>query len=161
MRGWSWSPRRLTTRTLVTDGMSGGEPEWVPVLRDFARASGHELRNALNGLVVNLEVVRARSSKLDDADRLFLVQAIDQADQASRLAEGTIALLSMLAGAIDNAGTVTAKFVEPRSVEIAAGPEAERVARNLSTLSERTSFSADVSGGTVILSIPERSPDSN
>jgi signal transduction histidine kinase len=114
------------------------------VLRDFARASGHELRNALNGLVVNLEVVRARSSNLDDAARSFLQQSIDQADQTSRLAEGAIALINVLVG-----------------VEIEAGPEAERVARYLSTLSERTSFAADVSGGTVILSIPERTPDSN
>ena len=145
----------------MTDSTAGTEPEWVPVLRDFARASGHELRNALNGLVVNLEVVRARSSNLDDAARSFLQQSIDQADQTSRLAEGAIALLNVLVGAIDGAGNLKAKFVAPRSVEIEAGPEAERVARYLSTLSERTSFAADVSGGTVILSIPERTPDSN
>ena len=145
----------------MTDRNADEDPKWVPVLRDFARVSGHELRNALNGLAVNLEVVRLRSSKLDDADRVFLAQAVDQAEQASRLAEGTIALLSMLVGAIDDAGSVTAKFVEPRSVKITAGAEAERFARNLSTLSERTSFAADASGGTVILSIPERTPDSN
>ena len=98
---------------------------------------------------------------MDETDQSFLAQAIDQADKTSRLAEGTIALLNMLVGAIDSAGTLTAKFVGPRSVEIEAGSEAERVARNLSTLLDRTSFSADVSGGTVILSIPERTPDSN
>jgi signal transduction histidine kinase len=145
----------------VTDRPGGVEPDWVPVLRDFARASGHELRNALNGLVVNLEVVRTRSAKLDDAERAFLAQAIREADQVSRLAEGTIALLSMLVAAIDDTGSLTVKLAGPRSVEIDAGSEAERVVRNLATLVERTSLTADVSGGTVILSIPERTPDSS
>lgn len=135
------------------------EPQWVPVLRDFARASGHELRNALNGLVVNLEVVRARSSSLDDAAQPFLAQAIDQADQTSRIAEGTIALLNMIVSAIDNGGAVKAQFVEPRGIGIESSDiEATRVVRSLSTLVERTSFTADTSGGTVILTIPGRAP---
>ena len=146
----------------MTDTRAGSEPEWAPVLRDFARASGHELRNALNGLVVNLEVVRARSSTLDDSTHPFLAQAIDQADQTSRIAEGTIALLNMIVSAIDSDGVVKAEFVEPRGVEIeSSDAEATRIVRSLSTLVERTSFAADASDGTVILSIPERTPDSN
>lgn len=136
------------------------EPDWVPLLRDFARASGHELRNALNGLVVNLEVVRARSASLDDSAQPFLAQAIDQADQTSRFAEGTIALLNMIVSAIDSGGIVRAELVAPGRVEIEASEaEATRIVRSLSTLVERTSYGADVSGGTVILSIPERTPD--
>lgn len=146
----------------MTDDRADVSPEWARVLGDVAKASGHELRNALNGLVVNLEVVRARSSDQDGATRNFLAQAIDQADQTSRLAEGTIALLNMIVGAIDNSGRVRARSVTPDAVQIEAGEsEAERVVRNLATLSRRTPVAADVSGGTVILSIPERTPDSN
>jgi hypothetical protein len=146
----------------VTDDRADVNPDWVRVLGDVAKASGHELRNALNGLVVNLEVVRARSSSLDGSTRNFLSQAIDQADQTSQLAEGTIALLNMVVSAIDNSGRVRARSVRPDAVEIEAGEsEAERVVRNLATLSGRTPVEADVSGGTVILSIPARAPDSN
>jgi signal transduction histidine kinase len=146
----------------VTDDRRDVRPEWARVLGDVARESGHELRNSLNGLVINLEVVRARSSGLDAAGQDFLAQAIQQSDQTSRLAEATIALLNMLVAAVDASGRVMARSVAPGAVEIeAAGSEAERVVRNLAILSERTSIAANVSGGTVILSIPERTPDSN
>ena len=145
----------------MTDPGTRPESDWVPVLRDFARASGHELRNALNGLVVNLEVVRARSATLDDSTQPFLAQAIDQADQTARLAEGTIALLNTIVAAIDAEGSIKAGFIAPRGVKIEVSPaEAERAARSLSTLSDRTDLTADASGGTVILSIPEGTPDS-
>jgi hypothetical protein len=134
----------------------------VPVLRDAASASGHELRNALNGLVVNLEVVRSRSATLDGFAKPFLKQAMDEAEESARLAEGTIALLNMIVGAIGDGGTVRARSIAPRTVEIEAlESEAARMAHNLSALSKRTSIAADASGGTVILSIPERTPDSN
>ena len=146
----------------MTDESAGMEPEWVPVLRDIARTSGHELRNALNGLMVNLEVVRSRGSGMDAVSQSFLSQAIEQAEETGRLAEGTIALLALIVSAINDKGGVTARFTAPRTVEIvAAASEAERVVRNLSALAKRTSLAADVSGGTVILSIPERTPDSN
>jgi hypothetical protein len=111
--------------------------------------------------VVNLEVVRARSATLDDSTQPFLAQAIDQADQTARLAEGTIALLNTIVAAIDAEGSVKAGFIGPRGVKIEVSPaEAERAARSLSTLSDRTDLTADASGGTVILSIPEGTPDS-
>jgi His Kinase A (phosphoacceptor) domain. len=146
----------------VTDDRADVRPEWARFLNDVARESGHELRNSLNGLVINLEVVRARSSDLDQSVRTFLAQAIEQADQTSRLAEATIALLNMVVTAIDDSGKVRARSLEGGAVEIEAdGSEAERVVRNLAILSERMSLAADVSDGTVILSIPERTPDSN
>ena len=142
--------------------MSAGSAEWLPVLRDFARLSGHELRNALNGLVVNLEVVRARTSGEAGSAEPFLGQAIEQAEQSVRLAEGTIALLNMVVAAIDGTGSVRARFVAPRGVEIEGGEsEALRLVKNLSALSSRTSAGADLSGGAVILSIPEENMGSN
>ena len=108
----------------------GSPPAWVPVLRDFARASGHELRNALNALVVNLEVVRSRPDAVDDSVRLFVQQAVDQAEESVRLAEGTISLLNTIVRAIDSTGSLEAEAVEPGGVRL---------------------------GAEVILSIPERS----
>lgn len=114
----------------MTEPARDPEPEWVPVLRDFARTSGHELRNALNALVVNLEVVRSRPDAVDDSVRLFVQQAVDQAEDSVRLAEGTISLLNTIVRAIDSTGTLRAEAAEPGGVRL---------------------------GSEVILSIPERS----
>ena len=139
-----------------------GSGDWLPVLREFARTSGHELRNALNGLVVNLEVVRARSSGAGDQVEPFLGQAIEQAEESVRLAEGAIALLNVVVAGIDTSGRLSANFIPPRGVEIECQEsEATRAAKSLAAFSNRTSFVVDVSGGAVILSIPERTPESN
>ena len=144
----------------MTESGEGGA-KWVPVLSDLARLSGHELRNALNGLVVNLEVVRARSATLDQASQPFLAQAIDQADESTRLAEGAIALLNVIIAAIGEDGRVNAKYVEPNGVGVETSEaEAERAVRSLAALAARTTLNTDVSGRTVILSIPERTSDS-
>ena len=141
---------------------SAGSSEWLPVLREFARGSGHELRNALNGLVLNLEVVRARSSKPGEATDQFLSQAIGEAEESIRLAEGMIALLSLVAASIDESGQMRARFVPPQGVQIDSDEsEAARAAKSLAAMAERTSFEVDVSGGAVILSMPERTPESN
>ena len=138
-----------------------GSSDWLPILREFARGSGHELRNALNGLVVNLEVVRVKSSKPGEEADQFLTQAIEQAEESVRLAEGTIALLNLLAASIDGAGRVQAKFVPPNGMEIESSEsEATRTVKSLSAMARRSSFVVDVSGGAVILTMPERTPES-
>ena len=139
-----------------------GSSEWLSILREFARDSGHELRNALNGLVVNLEVVRVRSSNPGEAADQFLSQAIEQAEESVRLAEGTIALLNLVTGSIDDSGRIQAKFDPPNAIEIeSTESEAVRAAKSLKATATRTSFVVDVSGGAVILSMPERTPESN
>ena len=138
----------------------GESARWAPVLRDVARVSGHELRNALNALVVNLEVVRSRSDTLDDKVRPFVAQAVEQSEESVRLAEGIISLLNLLVGAVDDQGRVRAVSVEPGTVKIdATESEAVRAARALTALAARTSVTADATETAVILSISEKSPD--
>jgi len=115
----------------VTERKREAEPEWVPVLRDLARTSRHDLRNALNGLVVNLEVVRSRREEFDASLQLFVQQAVDQAEESVRRAESTLLLLSSIVDAIDESGALRAGMAGPGSVRL--GPE-------------------------VILSIPENTP---
>lgn len=103
----------------MTDQKAG--PEWLPVLHELVRTSRHDLRNALNGLVVNLEVVRSRNQDLDASLRQFVLQAVDQAEESVRRAESTILLLSTLVDAIDSSGSVGAQLTESR--ELRLGPE--------------------------------------
>ena len=110
----------------------GALPGWVPVLRDFARTSGHELRNALNALVVNLEVVRSRSGAVDEQTRHFVDQAVEQSEESVRLAEGTIALLNLVVGAVGESGVLDIQYSEPLIARIAASEaDASRLARAL------------------------------
>lgn len=134
----------------------GDSPAWVPVLRDFARASGHELRNALNALVVNLEVVRSRSETLDPSVRPFVTQAVEQSEESVRLAEGTIALLNMIVGAVAHDGSLQVEFVPPNGASIESSEsQAARVAHSMSALSSRTPLVAEATETAVILSIPD------
>jgi len=132
------------------------------VLRALARASGHELRNALNGLMVNLEVVRGRSETLDGVAQPFFLQAIEQAEESGRLAESAIVLLNLFVSAVGEDGVLRIRYLPPDGVAIeSTESEATLAASHLASLARRTSLAADVSGGTVILSIAEKSPDSN
>jgi signal transduction histidine kinase len=139
----------------VTD--ERGEPAaWPLVLREIARASGHELRNALNALVVNLEVVRSRSHTFDDSVRPFVTQSVEQAEQSVSVAEGAIALLNLVVGAIDERGQVEAREDESGVRLKASETEVSRLNRGLAGLVSRGVISADATDAAVILRIPEK-----
>lgn len=122
------------------------------MLSYFARAAGHELRNSLNALVVNLEVVRSRSS--EPAVQPFLDQSVSQSEESVRLAEGAIALLNLVVGAVGHDGFLRCRLTEDGGVDIDAIPgEAERGARALKALADRADLSVGASDSSVILRI--------
>ncbi len=119
----------------------------------IARASGHELRNALNALVVNLEVVRSRVT--DPATLSFAQQAVEQSEESVRLAEASIALLNLVVGAIGSDGFVQCSADASGEVRIrGSAGEVERTVRSLKGLADRGAIRVDTSDTTVILSIP-------
>ena len=112
------------------------------------------MRNALNALVVNLEVVRSRADSMDPATAGFLLQAVQQSDETARLAEGSIALLGVVLEAVGADGTLRALHVAPNGVRIEATEAAAvRAARSLSSLAARVPLIAEAEGAAVILSI--------
>ena len=144
----------------MTDTEGERLPQWVPVLAQISRASGHELRNSLNALVVNLEVVRSRVGNADVEP--FLRQSIEQSEESVRLAESAIALLNLVVGAIGNNGEVVADFVPSRGVRIKAlEGESERLGRALRGLADRGAIAVDTSDSAVILSVSDTSASTN
>ena len=137
----------------MTDRETAGRADLSLPLAAIARAAGHELRNALNALVVNLEVVRSRVT--DAGTQPFADQAVEQSEESVRLAEASIALLNLIVGAIGEdghfRGTVASDGIRIEGRE----EEVERVVRALRSLADRKAVSVDTSGSTVILSIPE------
>jgi signal transduction histidine kinase len=79
----------------VTDTKGWPDAEALSVLREIIRRSGHEIRNSLNGVSVNVEVVRSRSEGAKDSAevRSFAERASREVTNASRLADATLALV--------------------------------------------------------------------
>lgn len=137
----------MTEREAAGDG-------WPEALARICRASGHELRNSLNALVVNLEVVRSRVS--DPATQPFIDQAVRQSEESVRLTEASIALLNLVVSAVHADGSIDATPGEHGEVRLTAVElELERTVRALSVLADRGAVRVDTSDTTVILSIPE------
>ena len=135
--------------------------EAADALGKIARASGHELRNTLNALVVNLEVVRARTAG-DATVAPFVAQAIEQSEASVRLAEGTVSLLALVASAVSDSPGTRVHSDGRGSVTIAASAaEGERVIQSLRSLAERASISAEYRDAAVILTVPRPRNETN
>jgi hypothetical protein len=128
------------------------------------RGSVHELRNALNGLVVNLEVVRSRLARAGSDDGLlsFAEQATDQAEESVALNEGVGGLLSLIMASVDASGRLRcARSAPPASgirfdVDIST---AERVLPGLRRLGQSAGFSVEIDEAAVILTFPQTSSE--
>ena len=90
----------------MTDARSRAK-EAPEAVREIIRRAGHELRNALNGVAVNVEVVRSRSAREGSAKELtaFADRASAQVGEASALTDGLIALVGSVLSA-QAAGTL-------------------------------------------------------
>lgn len=60
-------PSRLVTPALDASASAAADQLWVERLQRIASRSAHEVKGALNGVSVNLEVVRSRAAKPDAA----------------------------------------------------------------------------------------------
>lgn len=128
------------------------------MLAKIARLSGHELRNALNALVVNLEVVRSRSAGAPSEP--FVEQSVQQAEESVRLAEAAVSLLDLVVSAVGPDGTVRCELVSSESVRIEPWGDAARAITALRALEERGALGVDTSDPAVILTIPGRTASS-
>jgi hypothetical protein len=68
---------------------------WLDVLQQISARTAHELRGALNGVAVNLEVVRSRSARSDAAALSVAPFASSAADQLDAVVGMSEALLTL------------------------------------------------------------------
>ena len=119
----------------------------------------------MNGLAVNLEVVRSRLARaaptMSEKDEVlsFAEQAASQAEAAAKLSEGVGALLALIAASVDDAGRLhCTSGVDASSIRFDVDkPTAERLLPRLAALGARAGFGAENDGGAVILSFPKTS----
>jgi hypothetical protein len=128
----------------------------LKVIREVIRRAGHEIRNALNGVAVNVEVVRSRLSR-DPApgDTIpFAERAILNLTAASVLTNGLLALTNAtLAGGAEPVAQKAKKApVSGGSVELTLG-NASAVLADIRRLAAAIDVSVEERGANVILRV--------
>jgi signal transduction histidine kinase len=85
---------------------------WLDVLQQVSARTAHELKGVLNGVSVNLEVVRSRSARADTAASSvapFASSAADQLDAVVRMTEALLTLARAAREPVD-VGEAVASF---------------------------------------------------
>jgi hypothetical protein len=121
------------------------------------RRAGHELRNALSGVAVNVEVVRSRTGREGPPGELasFANRASAQVEEASALTDGLLALVSSVMAA-QSAGTLkeTGGHGAGSRIELMIyGDAAAAVVSDIERLASRIGVSVEQHGQSVILTI--------
>ena len=133
------------------------DKEALAVVGEIIRRAGHELRNALSGVAVNVEVVRTRSERHASPDEVapFAERARLQAGVATTLNDGLLALVgSVLTAASDG----TLKSVRPRDVQTQTelmiyGDRAAAIVSDIERLAGLISVTVEQRGQRVILKV--------
>lgn len=143
------------TRTLVTDGRPKVKDAPQPV-REIFRRAGHEIRNALNGIAVNVEVVRSRAADERATKDLtsFAERASTQVEEATALTNGLLALVSSVM-ASEAAGTLktTGHGAGSRIELMLYGDNASSVVSAIERLTSRVGVAVEQHDQRVILTI--------
>ncbi|HEY6088889.1 MAG TPA: hypothetical protein VD771_03780 [Gemmatimonadaceae bacterium] len=124
-------------------------------VREILRRAGHEIRNALNGVSVNVEVVRSRAARDASPKDLtsFADRASAQVSEASALTDGLLALLgAILAGQSD--GTLKTAVGAGSRIELTIyGEAASSIVSDIERLTSRIGVGLEQDGQSVILRI--------
>jgi hypothetical protein len=138
----------------VTEATKAKEPP--EAVREVIRRAGHELRNALSGVAVNVEVVRSRAAREGAAGEVasFAARASAQVEEASALTDGLLALVSSVvaaqaAGTLKQAGHGAGSRIEL----MIYGDAAPSVVSDIERLASRIGVGVEQHGRNVILTI--------
>ena len=125
-------------------------------VREILRRSGHEVRNALNAVAVNVEVVRSRAGREGSARELnsFAERASAQVGEANALTNGLLALVNSLlaaqaAGTLKPAGRGAGTGLELRI----GGESFPAVMSDIEHLASRIAVGVEQQGERVILRV--------
>ena len=136
----------------------GGEAQISDALAVVARRASHEVRNALNAVAVNIEVVRSRLAKTDADPRelqSFAERASRESDAAASLANGLADLTRLLARAATAQGVATIKK-NADSTTIAVpvcSSDDNEVTHDLKALAARMGVTVSMDSSTVIFTV--------
>ena len=126
-------------------------------VREILRRAGHELRNALNGVAVNVEVVRSRADREGSAKELasFAERASAQVGEASALTDGLLAFVGSVLSA-QSGGTLktTGDGGAGSRIELMIyGERSATIVSDIERLTSRIGVGVEQDGQRVILKV--------
>ncbi|HJQ09956.1 MAG TPA: hypothetical protein VJ840_02915 [Gemmatimonadaceae bacterium] len=126
----------------------------IKVLREVVRRAGHEIRNALNAVAVNVEVVRSRSARDAATSEVtaFAERAILNVSAASVLTNGLLALTNASFGTAPSPEKGKKVRVTGGSVELSLA-DASAVLSDIRRLAAAIDVSVEERGTNVILKV--------
>jgi signal transduction histidine kinase len=133
------------------------DKEALQAVREILRRAGHELRNALSGVAVNIEVVRSRLERDGQSKDLtsFADRARLQVGVATSLTDGVLALVSaVLAAEAD--GTLksgSGHGAETQTELMIYGDSADTLASDIERLANQVGVSVERRDQRVILKV--------
>jgi signal transduction histidine kinase len=126
-------------------------------VREILRRAGHELRNALNGVAVNVEVVRSRADREGSPKELasFAERASAQVGEASALTDGLLALVgSVLAAQAGGTLKTTGDGGAGTRIELMIyGDRSASIVSDIERLTSRIGVGVETDGPRVILRV--------
>jgi hypothetical protein len=140
----------------VTKRSGGAASEALEVVREITRRAGHEIRNALNGVAVNAEVVRSRADAGGKGElKSFAERAVLQVAVANILTEGLLAFTSsVLAAQAEGTLHLVPKRSAGNAIELMIyGAQAEAVVFAIKRFAGLLGVDVEQHGERVILSV--------
>ena len=140
----------------MTDAPGSPGADALEVVREIVRRSGHEIRNALNGVAVNVEVVRSRTERQGAGDEVapFAERAAADVVKASSLTNGVLAVIGAVLAALARGGVNSAGHGDPSEIEVMIyGGRAPGFVSEIAQLAQEIGVSVEQRGQSVILRV--------
>ena len=140
----------------MTDAPGGPESDALAVVREIVRRSGHEIRNALNGVAVNVEVVRSRHGRQGAGDEVssFADRAAADVAKASALTNAVLATVGAVLAALARGGITSPGHGNPSEIEVMIyGGRAPVFVSEIAQLAQDIGVSVEQRGQSVILRV--------
>jgi hypothetical protein len=134
----------------------GAETVTPLILTEIVRRSGHEIRNALNGVAVNVEVVKSRVGRGSGGTEIdsFAERASSQVHVASAITDGLLALLRRTFSAQADGTLTTATSGAGSQIELMIyGDEATTFVSDIALLADKIGLGVKSSERGVILTV--------
>ena len=129
----------------------------LETVREITRRAGHEIRNALSGVAVNVEVVKSRAARGDGAEALspFADRAALEVGVASALTDGLLGLVSsvLTAQAEGSLRTLPPTGNGSRIELMVYGDRASVILSGISRLAEVVGVTVEEHGERIILTV--------
>ena len=140
----------------MTDASAQTSAEALDLVRALTRGAGHEIRNALNGVAVNIEVVRSRLAREPEKKDLlpFAERASLQVGVANTLTESLLSFVGcVLSAQADGTLRAVAGGAEKRLELMISGDRADALVSAIKRFGELTGVGVEARDGRVILSL--------